>query len=84
MVPEDKAHLASPDTERSQAFFWFSPGQQREFAFGDVTVTVRFVGRKGRRARLALELKNVERSDRVALDSTRIVSRHSRAEVNER
>ncbi len=33
---------------------WYSPGESRSVQVGDVRVIVRFVGRKGRRARIAI------------------------------
>jgi hypothetical protein len=44
---------ASP-TPITQCIDWYHPGRSRTVDVGDVQVTVRFVGRKGRRARIAI------------------------------
>lgn len=37
-----------------QTIEWFAPGQERVIEINGVAVVVRFVGRKGRRARIAV------------------------------
>jgi len=39
---------------KSQSIEWYVEGEEREVDFAGVRVTVRFVGRKGRRARIAI------------------------------
>ena len=41
-------------TNASQSIDWYSEGQSRVVEIGDVQVTVRCVGRKGRRARISI------------------------------
>jgi hypothetical protein len=44
-----------PDETRScRSIEWYSEGQERIIDVGGVRVTVRFVGRRGRRARIAI------------------------------
>jgi hypothetical protein len=38
----------------SQSIDWYHEGESRTVEIGDLYVTVRFIGRKGRRARIAL------------------------------
>ena len=46
----------SPQTPRtSQSIEWFSEGQTRAVEIDGMQVTVRFVSRNGRRARIAIE-----------------------------
>lgn len=49
-----------------QTIEWFAPGQERVVEVNGVPVTIRFVGRKGRRARIAVvsSLELVKRVDR--------------------
>jgi hypothetical protein len=41
-------------TNASQSIDWYHPGESRVVEVGGVQVTVRFVGRKGRRGRIAI------------------------------
>ena len=43
-----------PERPTSQSIDWYAPGQSRTVEINGVHVTVRFVGRKGRRARIAI------------------------------
>lgn len=43
-----------PSPHRTEFFDWFAPGEARSVWIGDVEVVVRFVERKGRRARIAV------------------------------
>ncbi len=43
-----------PAAEVSRSIEWYSEGQERVVEAGDVRLTVRFVGRNGRRARIAI------------------------------
>ena len=52
-APSNAATTAAPPT--STCIDWFSEGQARVVEVGGVRVTIRFVGRKGRRARIAIE-----------------------------
>ena len=47
-----EAPIAGPP--RSQCIDWYAEGQARIVEVGGVQVTVRYVGRKGRRARIAI------------------------------
>jgi hypothetical protein len=48
-------HAGDPDeTGSGRSIEWYSQGQTRVITVGSVRVTVRFVGRKGRRARIAI------------------------------
>ena len=38
----------------TQSFDWYGEGEERTVDVGDVQVVVKFVGRKGRRARIAI------------------------------
>lgn len=62
-----------PDREILDNFLsidWYSPGESKTIKFGDSTIRVRMVGRKGRRVRIrveahvdhALESKHTEKS----------------------
>ena len=61
----------------SQSIDWYSEGQIREVEVGGVQITVRFVGRKGRRARIAIiapggaVFRAAEQSSRTAANSTK-------------
>jgi hypothetical protein len=43
-----------PAADTSQSFDWYSEGEARTVEADGVRITVRFVGRKGRRARIAI------------------------------
>lgn len=43
-----------PRPDRSELIDWFSEGEQRIIEIGDVQVTIRFVGRRGRRGRISI------------------------------
>lgn len=51
---EDRRSVPS-QTATSQCIDWYTPGDLCEIECGDVRMTVRFVGRKGRRGRIAIE-----------------------------
>ncbi|HEY0985118.1 hypothetical protein [Schlesneria sp.] len=57
-TPTEPLTVCSPATtyarDRSQSIDWYSEGEERTIEVGDVKVTVRFVGRRGRRGRIAL------------------------------
>jgi hypothetical protein len=50
---EGQSHPVERQT--TQSIDWYAPGQSRTVEINGVQVTVRFVGRKGRRARIAIE-----------------------------
>jgi len=45
--------------ESCRSIDWYAPGQSRVFEVDGVRVVVRFVGRKGRRGRIAVEVGEV-------------------------
>jgi hypothetical protein len=54
-----RSHLGCPAQARdespsSQSIDWYAEGEAREVVIAGVCVVVRFVGRKGRRARIAI------------------------------
>jgi hypothetical protein len=51
--PEPTQPVSGPP--RSVSIDWYSEGESRTVAVDGVQVTVRFVGRKGRRGRIAIE-----------------------------
>ena len=44
-----------PQASTSQCIDWYAQGESREVECNGVRVTVRFVGRKGRRGRIVIE-----------------------------
>ena len=48
------ARPQSGHSEQSQAIAWYSEGAVKRVIVGDVEVSVRFIGRKGRRSRIAI------------------------------
>lgn len=48
---------------------WYAPGETKTFLVGDEIVAVRFVGRKGRRGRIAIERVHIGHAN--SEDSTR-------------
>lgn len=44
-----------PHSPDSQSIEWYYPGQARTVEVDGVEVTIRYVGRKGRRARISIE-----------------------------
>ena len=53
--PKQIAQSSKPDgLNEGQHIEWYYPGQSRSLEVGGVQVTVRFVGRKGRRGRIAI------------------------------
>ena len=52
MSKPDQSH--PPAEATTQCIDWYHEGQSRTVVVGDVNVTVRFVGRDGRRARVAI------------------------------
>ncbi len=50
----DGAASGPPGAEVSRSIEWYSEGQERVVEAGGVRLTVRFVGRNGRRARIAV------------------------------
>ncbi len=52
MMEPVEENQAEPQT--CQSIDWYTEGDVRTVEFGDLKVTVRFVGRKGRRARIAI------------------------------
>ena len=52
--PQKSDGLAEGKSPPSQSIEWFHEGQSRVVIVGGVEVTVRLVGRKGRRARIAI------------------------------
>jgi len=46
---------ASPPTPTSQCIDWYHEGEQRTVEVDGVRITARFVGRRGRRGRIAIE-----------------------------
>ncbi len=51
---QDQTECHQPERRTSQSIDWYSPGESRAIEINGVEVTVRFVGRKGRRARIAI------------------------------
>ncbi len=43
-----------PETEKSRSIDWYSEGEFRTVRVADVEVTIVYLGRKGRRARIAI------------------------------
>src|SRR4029453_4983501 len=52
---EPQASPAAAPAQTSQSIEWYAEGQERTVDVGGVRVTVRFIGRKGRRGRIAIE-----------------------------
>ena len=50
-TPSNRTHVPA---QVSQSVEWYAKGQSRVVEIGDVQVTIRCVGRKGRRARIAI------------------------------
>ena len=50
----DAAQLREPPSMASQCIDWYSEGEERIVEADGVQVVVRFVGRKGRRGRIAI------------------------------
>jgi hypothetical protein len=46
--------MARPSTSSCQSIDWYSEGESRVVEVGDVSIEVRFVGRKGRQGRIAI------------------------------
>lgn len=46
--------LEIPGQDGSRSIDWYGEGQSRTVRIGDVEITVRFIGRKGRRGRIAI------------------------------
>jgi hypothetical protein len=53
--PDAQATASSPTAATSQSIDWYSEGQSRTVDVAGVRIVVRFVGRKGRRGRIAIE-----------------------------
>jgi len=45
----------SPPTQRCRCIDWFSEGESKVVEVDGVRIVVRFIGRKGRRGRIAIE-----------------------------
>lgn len=52
--PSPQARHAEPQKLTSTSIDWYSEGESRVVEVDGVRVTIRFVGRKGRRARIAI------------------------------
>jgi hypothetical protein len=53
--PNQIAQSSEPDaSHQDDHIAWFHPGQSRTIEIGSMKVTVRYVGRKGRRGRIAI------------------------------
>jgi hypothetical protein len=55
---EDANHVGSVGphgSQTSQSIEWYAEGQERSVEVAGVRITVRFIGRKGRRGRIAIE-----------------------------
>ncbi len=50
----DRLRHSQADSTASQSIDWYSQGESRSVEVGGVRVTVRFVGRNGRRSRIAI------------------------------
>ena len=50
---------------------WFSQGESCELTIGGTSVVVRFIGRKGRRARIAVSATPVTGLERTATEAVR-------------
>jgi hypothetical protein len=50
----EKGELPLSERHTSHTIDWYAPGQSRTVEINGLQVTVRFVGRKGRRARIAI------------------------------
>ena len=67
--PNAKAEVRSPSPGTCLSIDWYSEGQSRTVEVAGVRITVRFVGRNGRRGRIAIEapagavFRDFERSD---------------------
>lgn len=46
------------DESQVRSIDWYSPGECRTMEVNGVTLTIRFVGRKGRRARIAIAVSD--------------------------
>ena len=61
-VEEGVAHrstVGDKDREQCQSIEWYAEGQVREVDVGGIRVTVRFVGRRGRRGRISIVATSV-------------------------
>ena len=52
---EEQVEMAIAPAMTSRSIDWYAEGESRTVEIGGVVVTVRFVGRKGRRGRIAIE-----------------------------
>lgn len=46
--------IGDKKADQSQMIDWYSEGEERTIEIGEVQVTVRFIGRKGRRGRISV------------------------------
>jgi hypothetical protein len=58
-APQDRtsgtaAPLGPPSSSVSQCIDWYAEGDERTVEAGGIQITVRFVGRRGRRGRIAI------------------------------
>jgi hypothetical protein len=55
MLRDQRAETAAQAPATCQSIDWYSEGQVRVVEVAGVRITVRFIGRKGRRGRIAIE-----------------------------
>lgn len=75
---DQQSEIANSPATTSRCVDWYAEGESRTVEVGGVLVTVRFVGRKGRRGRIAIEapagaaFRQGEGSDTIRQDNTDI------------